>query len=391
MRMRTMTKDDAEFIRRSSAAPLNQERAEQYARDWSVMHLVTTNAEVDEVNRRYIEDFARARNKKIVIIQADQGGSLAIAEGCALTLLQNIANDHGVCNGMFCQAVGVMFGDNRSSAIGVGERPACVLVRPGDSAIDTSWTETEVRQILSQPGVTIRRGDAYHPIEQHEIDIICAALSGVVPIGYHSKCVDDDGSSKQKWRACIPLRLARAVTVHKVQGSTLDKLIFSLGTKKMPGTSLTGFTRCRGGFSALVLDKNFDDVHLIDHFNSCDNENFDLVEITKKLDRNYQRTLQRRQQGTLYSRDVVMTNVDLGQPVTVAFPRRGGRGGRGSAPAARGSGTAPRGRGQSSAEVPAGAPNRRGRASRAAAAGVPSVPRGNSGTRWRASRGRAEG
>ena len=88
--------------------------------------------------------------------------------------------------------------------------------------------------------------------------------------------------------------------VHKVQGMTLDKLMFTPGSAKMMGTSLTAFTRCKGGFQAMLIMGNDDDEHLVEQFNRVPSDDHNLIKITEKLQRNYQATLQRLDKGELY-------------------------------------------------------------------------------------------
>ena len=133
-------------------------RALDYGRNWSVLHLVTTNDEVDRINLEYIQKFAAEEHKKIVKVSAGEGAPLFLAEGCRMTLLTNVRTDWGACNGMFASVVGVMFDGNDHDTIKWNERPKCVLVRPDDADIDVGW-DAQVRNILRQDNVEIQDED----------------------------------------------------------------------------------------------------------------------------------------------------------------------------------------------------------------------------------------
>lgn len=221
---------------------------------------------------------------------------------------------------MFASVVGVMFDGNDHDTIKWNERPKCVLVRPDDADIDVGW-DAQVRNILRQDNVEIQDEDgSYVPITESQISEICDSLKRVMPIRYESKKFsDEDGNyAKKFWAASIPLRLARAVTVHKVQGMTLDKLMFTPGSAKMTGTSLTAFTRCKGGFEAMLIMGNDDDEHLVEQFNrKPSSDDYDLVKITEKLERNYQATLGRLENDALFQ--AVSSGVQQTELTTVRF------------------------------------------------------------------------
>ena len=180
----------------------------------------------------------------------------------------------------------------------------------------------------------------YQILSQAQIDEIVAALANVVPIGYVDYCQDVDGSgTKQKWEASIPLRLARFVTVHKVQGMSMPKLIMTPGSKKMYGTTLTGLTRCTNGFEGMILPTNYDNEHLIDAFLPHDTDDLNLVKVEEKLNRLATLTQYRAEQQTLYTGELPHQHQPSGTgAVAMHFearrraPRgRGGASGRGDA------------------------------------------------------------
>ena len=104
------------------------------------------------------------------------------------------------------------------------------------------------------------------PITLAQIDAVCAGLRGVVPIPPVDKCSDDDGVHKQRWKTAFPLRLARASTVHRVQGASLAKMILKLGSKERPGVSYTAFSRGTSVESVLLMPP-YDDKRLVGAIN----------------------------------------------------------------------------------------------------------------------------
>jgi hypothetical protein len=315
MRDRNILEEDADIVRSKCSASLNPNRALSFAFDWNVLHLVTTNAEVIEGNMVYLQRFATATDAKIATLPARRGESAKVAIGCRVTLLQNVNTSWGACNGMFGNVVGVLFGDNANSSIQPGEEPMCVLVKPDDSDIDSKWN-IEVRKILSTENVGMKHSDSFVQITETEIDAICNELDRVMPIGY----VDIPASEGRSYASSIPLRLARVVTVHKVQGMTLDKVMFTPGSSRMKGTSLTAFTRCRNGLDGMILSGNDDNEHLVEHFNNVPSPDFDLLDINRRLARNSEATNQRMLQDNLFvpvSTDIMQTanlSVVLGAP-----------------------------------------------------------------------------
>ena len=131
-----MTKADGEFIRKTCSPYHNPGRAMDYSRDWSVLHFVTTNDEVDRINLEYIQKFAVEQQKKVIRVSAGVGSPLYLAHGCRVTLLTNVRTDWGACNGMFATVLGILFEDNENDSIEWNERQRCVLVRPEDVNID---------------------------------------------------------------------------------------------------------------------------------------------------------------------------------------------------------------------------------------------------------------
>jgi len=99
----------------------------------------------------------------------------------------------------------------------------------------------------------------------------------------------------------MPLRLTRAVTIHKLQGDSIDKLIMTIGDRNMFGTTFTGFTRSRGGFPTIILAGNDDDLHLGDHLNANSGSNFDLPLIMQRLECMASASASKRRNGTLYN------------------------------------------------------------------------------------------
>jgi hypothetical protein len=170
---------------------LNKPRAALFARDWDIHHLASTNKEVDNINEQYIQDYASAVNEKIVQVSAKSGSGLLFAKGCQLTLLQNIRTDYGICNGMICKGVGVLYESyDIATCSQVRSAPLCLLVRPLDSSIKTGWND-EILRILSKPTVRINRDASWESLSAEEISTICSSLEFVLPVSYVSKCNDD--------------------------------------------------------------------------------------------------------------------------------------------------------------------------------------------------------
>ena len=365
MRSGTVAVEDANYIRGICAASANPQRAQEYSNDWEIHHIVTTNAEVDDGNSHYITEFARSHDVKILSIPARKHGtSFRFAIGAKMTLLKNIRTDYGMCNGMFGKGFGALFDDYSSDDLNAESQPSCILVRADDTSIDCSFG-VHVRNILYEETsmITTNNETDYQILNNEQVDEIVSTLANIVPIGYVDHCEDVDGSgANQKWEASIPLRLARYVTVHKVQGMSMPKLIMTPGSRKMYGTTLTGFTRCTKGFEGMILPTNYDDEHLIDAFLPHDNDDLNLVKVEEKLSRLAAITRYRAEHGTLYTGAIPDDHQPSNNgPVTMHFEARrraqtdptgraSSRGGRGGAPSrgvASSSGVASsRGRGQ---------------------------------------------
>ena len=158
MRDRRMTPPDAERIRRLCDAFYNRERAEQYARDFSIFHLVTTNREVDEVNGQYITDFARARHVKIGIVRPKSGTPLAFAEGARMCVLKNVRKDRGITNGLFCVSAGALFANYSNDTLTPTDKSICMLIVPDEAdgrSLATGWAD-ELEPILRSCNEAIR-------------------------------------------------------------------------------------------------------------------------------------------------------------------------------------------------------------------------------------------
>jgi len=149
-----------------------------------------------------------------------------------------------------------------------------------------------LRPVLSAAGVTVAGPNgARVPISQAQIDAVVAALDGLVPIPPVDKCSDDDGESKRKWRSAIPLRLGRGVTVHRVQGLSLRKLILQLGRVERAGVTYTAFSRGTDADSIVLLEPCGQD-RLIDAVNSF-TEKHPLEELMARIARLAGRTAAR--------------------------------------------------------------------------------------------------
>jgi len=331
---------DGERLRRKCCPQYNLQRAEEYNNDFMVFHLVTTNREVDEINDKYIKDYARVRGKKVATGVPEKGKSLAFADGVRFAVITNIRKDYGITNGLFCTSTGALYADNAS--VEIPDRPVCMLVIPDrvdDRQIDTCWSH-EVDVILRNGTSSIRGADGnFRALIDGEIRYIVQQLHGIIPIAEVPKCKDDDGTDggRMKWTSSFPLRLARAVTIHKLQGISLEKLIMTPGSRRMFGTTFTGFTRAKGGFGCVILADNYDDAHLVDDLNADPGADFDMVGISAKLNAMTVASLARFRAGSLYIPPLSAASVGnipihaqfLGREQTEQRGRGRGRGTRG--------------------------------------------------------------
>jgi PIF1-like helicase len=386
IRERSMTPELAAEIRSLSCASLQPERAAQFESDESIFHLVTTNKEVDEINSEYIANFARRNNVKIARIKPRTGKELRVSIGVRLCVLQNLHKSCGITNGLFVKCFGVLYGANEVNQLqGAASTPLCVLVEAPDvpgRSLDTRWKRSVgviLRECGSREVIRDSSESPYRPLQDDDIERILASLGRVVPIGEVSKCEEADTISQMKWTQSFPLRLARAVTVFKLQGDSLDRLILTPGARRMFGTTYTGITRARGGFNSIVLAGNYSDEYLVDDLNAYPSEELDLVAVSERLARMAARSDERSVLGTLYTGAplTVTSSVRIGFGRTRgADPQRDVRGGGRGTTDRRG-----RGRAQPTGRV------YRGRGSRGSRGVSSSGDRGRRASGGRARRG----
>ena len=146
----------------------------------------------------------------------------------------------------------------------------------------------------------------WRPIAHEDVENITAAKQGMVPIGQVQEFYDTDGhgASRHAGSQSIPIRLARGVTIHKLQGISLDRLIMTPGTRRMFGTTFTGFTRARGGFDSIILADNTTDDILVTDLNASPGDNLDLLRILARLEEMASATHSGFLQGALYLRSL---------------------------------------------------------------------------------------
>jgi hypothetical protein len=238
---------------------------------------------------------------------------------------------------MFVKCAGALYGDNNDQAqIQQAVRPLCILVKPdqdNDHLIDVGWN-FKVEEILRGIDVSVKENGGYRPIREEEITSISAEMASIVPIGEVGVFEDDDkldDDSKQRWNSSIPLRLARGVTFHKVQGTGLERYIMTPPNRRMFGTTFTGFSRAKGGLSSIVLAANFTNEFLIDHINNDPGDDFDLIKIDLRLRRMAQATERRFAAGQLFTphaEPVIVGAVERSFEPRAPLRGRGSRGSR---------------------------------------------------------------
>lgn len=73
--------------------------------------------------------------------------------------------------------------------------------------------------------------------------------------------------ARTRTREAVPIRVLRGVTVHRVQGQTLRRLLLSLGAKERAGVTYTAFSRGVGPDS-IILQRPYDDARLVTKVNN---------------------------------------------------------------------------------------------------------------------------
>jgi hypothetical protein len=140
-------------------------------------------------------------------------------------------------------------------------------------------------------------------VDEELVQAVYEELKGVIPMPYCSKQKErgEDGTAMVRdYVQCIPLVLARAATVHKFQGSSLDGSIVTLGEAKMYGCPLTAFTRSRGGLKDILLAWDWDVDTFLELFNAEVPPDFDMRLVDAKLDTMSGWTAWRKTQGVLF-------------------------------------------------------------------------------------------
>lgn len=310
MRWRQVTLEDATTVAELSAATYQPRKAATYARDWEITHVVTTNREVDEINQRYIVDFARDKLEKVFMFQPGSGPPLAFAKGARYVIPATVHVASGLANGTTVKGQGVLFDDYSTDCVREGQA-VCALVIVDDPLVNTKWAE-EVYELLmaNRDKALLANGSS---MTDSDIAMLRTALHRIVPLSHVSQMKDvDSEGTRRLWTATIPLRLARAVTVYKVQGESLGRMIFTLGDKRMTGTSYTAFTRPRGGLADILLAGQWDTNKFLDNFNTGPHADFDMVLVDAKLASMQAITQGRAQAGILYTGDVQHQNEVVG-------------------------------------------------------------------------------
>jgi ATP-dependent DNA helicase PIF1 len=88
-------------------------------------------------------------------------------------------------------------------------------------------------------------------IELNDDNVLIKTKNGLFEIHYHKF---DILGNKNKYFKCIPLKLAYAITIHKSQGSTIDKLKIDIG----PKVFATG-----QAYTAISRAKTLNDIHIL--------------------------------------------------------------------------------------------------------------------------------
>lgn len=114
--------------------------------------------------------------------------------------------------------------------------PLCYVIRPSANDIGVDWIQS-ARGILREAKVKNANGTP-RDITAEEVEQILKALDGVFSIPCkmkQSSSAADDGDQSFKFdKFSLTLRIARAVTVYKVQGESVGKVIVQLAGTEFP-------------------------------------------------------------------------------------------------------------------------------------------------------------
>jgi hypothetical protein len=167
--------------------------------------------------------------------------------------------------------------------------------------VESGW-HLDVRLILSTTGTIVGTNGEERALSAQEIDTICQELEGVVPIPLRTKFTDDALGGKKQYKMSFPLKLAKAVTIHRIQGTTMSKLLISLGKTERIGVTLTGFSRGTSP-EGIVFCGPYSEDRLITAINkkaTNSSKHFNIRLIEKKLDAMRNRTRRAEAANTLY-------------------------------------------------------------------------------------------
>lgn len=146
---------------------------------------------------------------------------VTIAVGAPVMLLKNLVVELGLVNGSIGTVYDIMYNTVDDGPI----NPQATKAQAAES-----------RPMLAQPIVLVKftgyRGDTFVPGEEK-----------IVPIQAIDYRCTDDGNSFTRWQ--LPLRLAYSITIHKLQGMTLDTIALDLSSAKGRGLAYVGISRVR--------------------------------------------------------------------------------------------------------------------------------------------------
>ena len=271
IRTRSMTPEHAEKLRSLFALSRHPQRAADFDADPRALHLVSTNVAVDEVNDAFLASlFAQRPSLRAICAPQHQGSKvLHLVHGVRYIITQNVAATYGLANGVAGELVGVLYmlpvppvagaggAGPGEEAPGIPSGPAALaaylkapdvaLLRMDDVDADLRWAEGPLRELLDREEVgpngeqpiyvRVDDGGQRRPLLA-ERDAIVSALRGVVPIPRMERInMDGDEGILSRGgrrrgrvsRMALPLRVLRGVTVHRVQGQSLSKMILCLG------------------------------------------------------------------------------------------------------------------------------------------------------------------
>jgi len=250
----------------------NRARAAEYRAREDIFHIVTTKAEAAKVNMEWLLSYVDRHDCKTLRVVQPAGPPLYLCAGIRTVLTRNVPGpgvSYGLANGCFGTYVGALFRGGRAVDDELPVQPSCVLWRPEDATVDVRFAEA-VRELLVRPDA--RWNGA--PLDAQRIDGIVAALHRVVPVcpfdqppsadevardpepdpedvwddaavngvGHGSRRRRNNNNGRS-FKIGLPLQLARAVTVHRIQGATLDAALVTLGSREYAGVTLTALSR----------------------------------------------------------------------------------------------------------------------------------------------------